>query len=106
MSQAVGIFAVASDSRTPARLHIGGAPRVRAERPQHRRRVEGPRSHFHVVRLQDRAALRAPIVMKRQDQVLKAQGSRFSHGRGLWRMMPWLASRRPFAATEASYISN
>jgi hypothetical protein len=35
--------------------------------------MEGPCSHFHVIRLQDDAALIAPIVVQGQDQVLEAQ---------------------------------
>ena len=46
---------------------------VGPERAQHGRRVERPRPHLHVVGLQDDAALRAPIVVERQDQVLEAQ---------------------------------
>ena len=35
--------------------------------------MKGPRAHLHVVGLEDHAALRAPIVVERQDQVLEAQ---------------------------------
>ena len=36
--------------------------------------MEGPRAHLHVIGLQEHAALRAPISMQREDQVLEAEG--------------------------------
>src|SRR4029079_10928550 len=73
MAEAVGVLAVAAVGRTATWLDVGGAPGVGAERAEHRGRVEGPRPHLHVVGLKDDAALRAPVAVERQDQVLEAQ---------------------------------
>ena len=59
--QPVGIFAVAAILRPPRRLHIGGVPGFRPERAQRGRRMKGARAHFHVVGLQDHAALIRPV---------------------------------------------
>ena len=45
--------------------------------------MESPRPHLHVVRLEDDAALRAPIAMEREDQVLEAQ-AQFERPRASW----------------------
>src|SRR5262249_6628201 len=55
------------------RLHVGGAPGLRAERAQERRRVRRARTDFRVVRLQEGAALPAPIVLQRKDDFLKRE---------------------------------
>jgi predicted extracellular nuclease len=46
--------------------------RVRAKRAQCCSGMECPRPHLHVIGLEDDAALFAPIVVERQDQVLEA----------------------------------
>ena len=74
MAEPVGVFAIAAVGRPAARLDIGAFPRVGPKRAQHRRRVERPRPHFHVVGLEDQAAALRPIMVQRQDQVLEAQG--------------------------------
>src|SRR4029079_10532831 len=67
------VLAIAAVGRPAARLDVGGAPGIGPERAQHGRRVESPRPHLHVVRLEDDAALRAPITVERQNQVLETQ---------------------------------
>jgi hypothetical protein len=72
MAEPVRVGAIAAVGRAAARLDVGAFPRARAKGAQHRRRVERPRPHFEVVRLEQHAALRAPIAVEREDQVLKA----------------------------------
>ena len=69
--QPVGIFAVAAVLRPPRRLHIGRIPWPRAKRAQGGRGMEGAGAHFHVVGLQDHAAVIGPITLQRQDQSLE-----------------------------------
>ncbi len=68
----------------PARgLHVRRAPGLRADGAQEGRGVEGARSHFHVVGLQDDATPQRPIGLKGKDQVLKSARrrlDRFGHG--------------------------
>ena len=72
--QPVGVLAVAAILRPARRLHVGSIPRLRSQRAQGRGRVEGAGAHFHVVGLQDQAALACPVILQGQDQVLKALG--------------------------------
>ena len=74
MLQPVRIFAIAAVLRPPRRLHVGGVPAQRPERPQRCRRVERSGADFHVVRLQDQAAIVRPVVVQRQDQPLEGAG--------------------------------
>src|SRR5437868_8597975 len=98
MAEPVWVLAIPPVGRAAARLDIGRAPRVRPKRAQHRRGVERPRPHLHIVGLEDDAALRAPIVMERENQVLKAQAqaktprNQFFIEAGLWPMESWRAS--------------
>src|ERR1700736_1179473 len=71
--QAVGVFTIATVLRTPRWLHVRGAPRLGAERAQEGGGVRRPRAHFHVVRLQQRATLRSPIVLKPEDDLLERE---------------------------------
>jgi len=82
MLQAVGVLAVTAILGTARRLHIGGLPRVRAQRAQRGGRVEGAGADLHVVRLEDDAALLGPEVLERQDQLLEAGllGAAVAHG--------------------------
>ena len=73
MAEAVGVLAIAAVGWPTTRLNVGAPPRVGPKRPQHRRGVERPRPHFHVIGLQQNAALRAPIAVERKDQVLETQ---------------------------------
>src|SRR3546814_19314345 len=62
MAQPVRVCARAAVGRSPAWLDIGAFPRVRSERAQHRRRMERPRPHLHVIGLQDDAAALPPEI--------------------------------------------
>ena len=73
MLQPVGVLAIAAVGRPARRLDIGGAPRLRPERAQRRRRMERAGADLDVVGLQDHAALRRPEALQFQDQALKAQ---------------------------------
>ena len=65
------VVAVATVGRSPRRLHIGGAPGLRAECPEERGRVERAGAHFHVIGLQDHATAIGPVTLQRQQQVLE-----------------------------------
>ncbi len=73
MLQAVRVLAVAPVLGAARRLHVGGLPRLRAERAQERRGMRSARADFHVIGLQQRAALLVPVVLQCQDDLLKAQ---------------------------------
>ena len=72
--QPVGVLAVAAVLGAARGLHVDRVPGPGAERAQRRGRVEGARPHLHVVGLQDHAALLAPELLQRQDQVLERPG--------------------------------
>ena len=57
------VVAVSAVCRPPARLHIRGVPGFRAERAQERRGVESAGADFHVVGLQQHAALLRPVAL-------------------------------------------
>ena len=67
----VGVFAVAAVLGPARGLHIGRVPALRAERAQRRRRMEGAGAHFHVVGLQDHAALLRPEPLQGKDEALE-----------------------------------
>ena len=71
MLQPVGVFAVAAVLGPPRRLHIGRVPPLRAERAQRGGGMKGAGADFHVVGLQDHAALVGPEALQRQDQSLE-----------------------------------
>ena len=71
MLQPVRIFAIAAVFRPARGLHIGCIPRLRTERPQSGRRMEGAGAHFHVIGLQDDAALFRPKPLKGEYQPLE-----------------------------------
>ena len=71
MLHPIGIFTVAAVGRPPARLRIGGAPRLRSERPEKRRGVKGPRPHFEVIGLVNHATLIGPESMEGEDEFLE-----------------------------------
>src|SRR5260221_1596064 len=98
MAEAAGIFSVSAVGRAAARLGISGAPPVGPKRAQHRRRMEGPRPHLHVIGLEDHAPLRAPIMVQGEDQVLETQAQaigpvRIAFGM-LWRSLQQSARLR------------
>lgn len=71
--QAVRVFAVAAVLGAARRLHVGGAPRLGADGAQEGGRVRGAGADFHVVRLQQGAALLVPIVLEREDDLLEGE---------------------------------
>ena len=73
MLQTVGIVAIASILGASRWLHISRLPWFRAERSQKSCRMRCTRADFHVIRLQQRATLRVPIVLKLQDNLLKGK---------------------------------
>ena len=78
MLQPVGVFAIAAVRGSAAGLDIGGVPRLRPKCAQRGGGVEGTRADFHVIGLEDDAALFPPIGMEGQDEVL--EGKRFAFG--------------------------
>ena len=72
MLEAVGVVAVAAVFGAAAGLHVGGFPRLGADGAQKGGRVAGARAHFHVIRLQEGAALGGPVLLKGEDDLLKA----------------------------------
>src|SRR5678816_148036 len=89
MTEPIGVFAVTAVGRTAAWLDISCPPPIRPERTKHGGGVESPRPHFHVIGLQDHAALRTPVTVEREDEVLEAQAQRFASGNivgALWPM--------------------
>src|SRR5574343_124910 len=71
--QAVGVLAVAAVLGAAAGLHISGLPGLGADGAQEGGGVRGARAHFHVVGLQERAALGVPIGLQLQDDLLEGQ---------------------------------
>ena len=87
--KAKGVLAVAAVGRPAGRLHVRGAPGLRSHRAQERRRVKGAGPDFHVVGLEDHAALIRPVPLQREDQLLEgARRAADFHGR--W---PFLAPK-------------
>jgi hypothetical protein len=70
--QTVRVLAVAAVLGTAAGLHVGRFPRLGPQRAQEGRRVAGAGADFHVVGLQQRAALAVPVVLEREDDLLEA----------------------------------
>ena len=77
----VGILAVPAVLGPPRRLHVSRAPRLGPQSTQKRRGMRRARPDLHVVRLQQRTALRAPVVLELADNLLKAEHQRG----GAWR---------------------
>src|SRR5207248_6098330 len=69
--ESIRILAVSPILWPPRRLHIGGAPRLRTERAEKRRRVRRAGAHLHVVRLQERATLAAPVPLELENDLLE-----------------------------------
>ena len=70
----VGVLPVAPVRGAPRGLHVGGPPRLGADRPQEGRGVERARPHLHVVGLLEDAPLRRPIGVEGQNHVLEQHG--------------------------------
>jgi hypothetical protein len=71
--QAVRVFAVAAILGTARRLHVGRAPWLRSDRAQEGARVEGAGADFHVVGLEQGAALLVPVGLQGQDNLLECE---------------------------------
>ena len=93
MAEPVGIFPITRILRPPRGLDIGSTPVLWPQCPQHSRRVQGAGADFHVIGLQDRAALIGPIGLKCQDEVLKGFrfGVRFGCGHGADPNIDWVS---------------
>ncbi len=74
MLQAVRVFAIAAIGGAARGLHIGRGPGLRAQGAQGGGGVKGARAHLHVIGLKHGAALRRPVGLKAQDDLLKAPG--------------------------------
>src|SRR6056297_1623836 len=78
------VVAIAAVGRPPAGLHIGRAPRFRADGPQERRGMEGPCAHLQVQRLHEHATRVRPEALQPEHQVLECRRGRTdvrrSHG--------------------------
>ena len=77
---AVGAVAVAAVGRAARGLDVGGGPGRGAEGAQRGGRVEGAGADLHVVGLQDGAALRRPVGLQAQDDLLEAARGVGGHG--------------------------
>src|SRR5262245_41109326 len=71
MLKPVRILAVAAIFRPARRLNVSGIPRLRPERAQRRGGMESPRSHFHVVGLQNDAAPVSPVLLQGKNEALE-----------------------------------
>jgi predicted Na+-dependent transporter len=71
--QAVGVLAVAAVLGAAAGLHVGGLPGLGAEGAQEGGGVAGAGADFHVVGLQQRAALGVPVGLQREDDLLEGK---------------------------------
>ena len=80
MLQAVGVLAVAAILGTARGLHVGRAPGLGADGPQEGGGMEGTGAHFHVVGLQQGAALFVPVFLQAQDDLLEGQHGVFDPG--------------------------
>ena len=82
--QAVRVLAIATVFGAAAGLHVGGLPGLGAERAQEGGGMRGAGAHFHVVGLQQRAALGVPVGLQFQNDLLEGQ-----HDVELERATPW-----------------
>ena len=71
--QAVGVLAVTAVLGPPRGLHIGGAPRLGADRTEKGGGVEGAGADFNIVGLEQDTALFVPEVLQAQDDFLKSR---------------------------------
>ncbi len=78
MLQPVRVLAIAPIRGAARGLHIGRGPRLRAQAAQCGARMEGACAHFHIVGLQNRAALGRPIGLQSQDDFLKGTWRRWA----------------------------
>src|SRR5208283_4833751 len=69
--QAERIGAIASVGRAARGLYVGRTPGLGTDRAQESRGMKGPRTHLHVVGLQDHATALRPEALQAEDQVLE-----------------------------------
>ena len=74
MLQPVGIFAITPILGAARRLYIRRTPRLRPQRAQGGGRMERPGADFHIVRLQNHAALIGPELVQVEDELLEGEG--------------------------------
>lgn len=74
MLQAIGIFAITTVGGPARGLHIGGGPGFGADGTNEGGGMKGAGPHFHVVGLQDDAALFGPVLLQGEDQPLEGMG--------------------------------
>ena len=70
---AIRVLAIAPVLGAARGLNVRGAPWLGADGAKERRRVRRARAHFHVERLQQRALLAVPVLLQREDDLLKRQ---------------------------------
>jgi hypothetical protein len=71
LEHAIRILAESAVVRPPGRLHIGHAPRLRAEHAEQRLRVRGAGADLEVERLLQQTPVRRPEGGQFEDEVLK-----------------------------------
>jgi hypothetical protein len=71
MLEPVRVLAVATVGRAAGGLDVGGLPGIGAERPERGGGMKRPSAHLDVIGLEDDAALIAPIIVERQDELLE-----------------------------------
>src|SRR5262249_42317453 len=100
--QPIGVVAVATVLRTARRLDVGRLPRFGADRTQERRGVERARAHLHVVRLQQHAALLAPVSLELEDQFLEREHGHRDRSARFYRLSHAGPTRRRRASQSAA----
>ena len=80
MLQPVRVLAVAAVGRPPRRLHVGGAPRLGAERAQRGRRMERAGADLDVIGLQNRRSPAPPNIAAEPGSGLESSDARGSTG--------------------------
>ena len=73
MLKSIGVLAITAVFRTAAGLHIGRLPWLGANGAQKSGGVRSACTHFHVIGLQQRAALSVPIGLQFQNDLLEGQ---------------------------------
>lgn len=107
MLKPVGVLTITAIGWAAARLNEGGAPWLWPQRAQRGCGVKCTRSHLHIVRLKDEAALRAPEIMESEDHVLKAMGriAVRSHGPGPWRNARFRSMPQSFVSRYPDHLA-
>ena len=82
MLETVRVFAIAAVFGSSARLNVCSIPSLGTNRAQRGRGMKRSCAHFHVIGLEDDAALRRPVLLERQDEILEG----FAWLKGRWRV--------------------